>query len=86
VRVLAHEERPGEALALAVFADGLRDGEDVRFGEGAVERRTAMSAGAEADELVRIREVRLARVVIAFELAEIDEEFGGGGFSGERMP
>ena len=36
VRVLAHVERAVDLLLLPVFADRLRDGEDVGFGEGAV--------------------------------------------------
>ena len=36
VRVLAHVERAVDALAAAVVADGLGDGEDVGLGERAV--------------------------------------------------
>ena len=77
VRVLADEERPVDAFAVAVLADRLRDGEDVRLGERAVERRAAVAAGAEADELLRIVEVRLALVVIALQLGHIDQHGGG---------
>ena len=42
------------ALAAAVFANGLRDGQDVRFGEGAAQGSAAMSARAECDQLVRV--------------------------------
>ncbi len=54
VRVLAHVQRAIRALFVPVVANGLRDGQDVRFGECAVERRTPMSAGAEADTLARV--------------------------------
>src|SRR4029450_10295963 len=62
--VLAHVERPLDALAAPVVADGLRDRRDVGLGERAVERRAPVSAGAEADELGRIARVRLSLVVI----------------------
>ena len=83
VRILAHEQRPADAFALAVFADGLRDRENVRLGERAVERRAAMPARAKADELVRIGEVGGALVVITFELRGVNEQRSGGRFSGE---
>ena len=72
MRVLAHEERAVDALAPAVFADGLRDGQDVGLGEVPSQRRAAMAAGAEADELVGIANVRLALVILAFEPGEVD--------------
>src|ERR1700719_4237303 len=49
VRVLAQEDRPVDAVGRAVLADGLADGQDVRLGKSAVERRAAMPAGAKAD-------------------------------------
>ena len=36
VRILPHEERPGNSVGAAVIANRLRDRENVRFGEGAV--------------------------------------------------
>ena len=50
VRVLAHVERAVDPLAATVLADRLRDGQDVRFGEGAAQRRAAMPAGSEDDQ------------------------------------
>lgn len=73
VRILSHEQRPGKALASAIFTNRLRDGEDMGLGESSVERCAAMSAGAEADKLVRVRRVGLAPVVIALKLSGIDE-------------
>ena len=52
--VLAHEQRSGDPLVASVIADGLCNGEDVRFGERSVQACTAMAAGAEADELIRV--------------------------------
>ena len=57
VRVLAHVQRAVDAVAAAVIANGLRDGENVRLGECAVQRRAAMPAGAEADHLIRVVQI-----------------------------
>ena len=76
---------PAIFLACPVFADGLRDGEDVGFREGAVQRRAAMSAGAEADQLIGIGGVRLVIEIIAFELGDIDEDLRGRGLSCQRV-
>src|SRR5581483_1948560 len=54
VRVLAEVQRAVGAPAAAVVADGLGDGQDVGLGEGAVQRRAAVAAGAEADPLVGV--------------------------------
>jgi hypothetical protein len=73
VRVLAHVERAVDALAPAVVADGLGDGQDVGFGERAAQRRAPMPAGAEAHELVGIANVRLAFVILPLEPGEVDQ-------------
>src|SRR5262249_59179936 len=52
VCVLAHENRAVCPSPAAVVADGLGDRQDVRLGEGAFHGRPAVTAGAEADELV----------------------------------
>ena len=54
VGILAHEERAGDALLGAVFADGLRNGHDVVFGKAGVQRGAAMAGGAESDLLIGI--------------------------------
>jgi hypothetical protein len=59
MRVLPDEKGPVDLLFLPVFADGLRNREDVRFVEGAVGRRPAVSARAEADALGGVFRVRL---------------------------
>ena len=84
VRVLADDERAVRAVTAPVIANRLRDGENVRLGKCAVERRAAMTAGAEADELVCIGQVRLARVILAFESREIHEHGLGRGFASKR--
>src|SRR5208282_2180187 len=63
------------ALGMPVVADGLGDGENVGFGERPAERRAAMPAGAKADQLTGIIEVRLALEIFAFELGRIDQHF-----------
>ena len=85
VGVFADEQRSGDILGPAIFADGLGGGENVGLGERAVEGRAAMAAGAEADQLVGIRHIRLEFVVIPFQFADIHQQVGGGDFSGEFM-
>ena len=79
--VLRHEHRPRRAVGAPVVADRLGDGEDVRLGEGAIKRRAAMPAGAEADELIRVGEVRGALVVVAFERGDINQQLRRGGLA-----
>src|SRR5262249_18216892 len=74
VRVLAHVERAVDAVSPAVFADGLRNGQDVGLGEGALQRRAAVAAGAEGDALVRIGVIGAALVVLALELGRVDPQ------------
>ena len=86
VRVLAHEQRAGRSAWLcAIVADGLRDGQDVGLGERAVQRRAAMAAGAEADELLRIVQIRLPLVIGALQLSRFDQQFMRRGFAGQGM-
>ena len=70
---------------LAVFADRLGDGQDVRLIERAAQRRATVTAGAEADPLCAIRDVGLARVVLVSKVADIDEKVLWSGLAGERM-
>ena len=60
--VLAEKQRPGDALSLAVFAHGLRDGEDVRLVEAAIEGAATMAAGAEGDALGRLADIGLIEI------------------------
>jgi hypothetical protein len=84
VRVLPDIDRAGDALPCPVLADGLRDGENVLLGERAIEGRAAVAAGSEADALIRIVHIGTFRIVVAFEAAQIDEQFGRRGFSSKR--
>jgi hypothetical protein len=56
----------------AIVADGLRDREDMGFGERPMERRSAMPAGAEAYQLARIIEIGPTLEKFAFEPGRID--------------
>src|SRR5262249_45198462 len=56
-----------------VIADGLGDGQDVRFGEGALRRRAPVAAGAEADQLVRVLHIGPALEILAFEPGHINQ-------------
>ena len=53
MRVHAQEQRPVNALSLAIQANRLRDRQDVGFVESAGESRTAMSGRSECDALSR---------------------------------
>src|SRR5206468_9796223 len=54
---------------------GLGDGQDVRLSEGASQRGTAVSAGAEGDPLIGVRHVRSGGIVLALEPGQIDRQF-----------
>ena len=84
VGVLAQKQRAVDALARAVLADGLRDGEDVGLVEAAAQGRAAMAAGAEAHELRGVVSVGLSGVVLALEVSEVHQEFTRRGVAGER--
>jgi len=77
-------QRAGNVLRAAVIANRLRNRQNVRLGERAVQRRAAMPARAEADELVCVARVGRALVVIAFEPRQIHEQIFRRGFSSER--
>ncbi len=67
VRIFAHLKRAVDVLAAAVIANGLGDGENVGFVEGAGQRRAAMPARAEADQLIWVGHIRPPFVILAFE-------------------
>jgi hypothetical protein len=59
-----------------VLADRVRDRRDVGLVERAAERRAAVSARPEADELSRIAHVELSFVVVPLEAGEGDQRRG----------
>ena len=77
MRVLAHIKGTIDTLLLAVLANCLRDGKDVRFGEAAILGRAAMATGAEGDHLRGIANVGLALVVFALQTRDIDQHVLG---------
>jgi len=84
VGVFPHEKRAIDALGMAVLTDGLRDGENMRFGEGAVQRTAPVTAGAETDHLIRVAGVGATIKVVTLELCDIDEHVLRGGLARER--
>ena len=85
VRVLAQDQRPGDVVGLAVVGDGLADRQDVALGEGRVQGRAAVPAGAEAHPLQRIIRIRAAFVVEPLEPADVDQQLGRSGVSCQGM-
>jgi hypothetical protein len=55
------------------------------FIEGAAQGRAAVAAGAESDPLCFIADVGLVREIGVAQLADVGEEFLGGGFSSQGM-
>ena len=82
VRVATDEQRPVRALTGAIPADRLGHRDDVRFVEGAVERRTTMAGRPERDALGRVGRVRPDVVVRADEPIQVDQDGGVGRQSG----
>jgi hypothetical protein len=73
MRVLAHVKRAVRIVRPAVIADGLRDGQDMGLGKSSVQGRSAMSTGAEANQLVGIGHIGLTFIIIPLELREIHQ-------------
>ena len=73
VGVLPDEEGAVVALLSAVAADRLGDGQDVRLVEGPVERRAAVSGGAERDALAGHVRIGPQVVVGGDEPFDVDE-------------
>ena len=70
--------RAVSTAATPVVANGLGDGQDVCLSEGAPQRGSAVSAGAEGDPLIGVRHVRPAGIVLALEPGQIDQDLFGG--------
>src|SRR5262249_36509003 len=81
--ILSDVERTVDSMGAAVVADRLGDGRDVRVIEGAAQRRTAMSAGVEADELRRIIQLGLTLVVLQLESVQVDQDRRRGRLAGQ---
>ena len=75
VGVFPHVEWAAGSLLSPVVADRLRNCEDVRFGERALQRRTAVSTGAEADQLIGIMQVGMALEIFLLQTSDVDQHF-----------
>jgi hypothetical protein len=73
MRVLANEERAGDALLLTVLTDRLRNGEDMGFVEAAFEGRTAVARGAKRHALRRHGGIGRFGKVSGDELGNVDQ-------------
>ena len=85
MRILAHEQRTGGALNLAVLTDCLRNRQYVGLGECAIEGRAAVSAGPEADQFRWVAGTRFAFEILALQFAHVDQDFFGRGLAGVRV-
>ena len=82
--VLPHVYRTVGPLPLPVLANCLCDGQNVGLGECPMGGRAAVSTSAEAHELARIAEVRLALEILFFEPSWINQYFAWSWFAGKR--
>ncbi len=78
-----HKQRAADVVFSAVISDGLRDREDVRFGEGRVQGSAAMTAGAEGNELPLVGGVGFVRVIGGEQCRNVDENGSWGWLAGE---
>ena len=83
MRVFPHVQRAIGTLAATIVADGLGDGQDMGFGKGAVQRRAAVPAGAEADPLGGVVHIGPARIILPFESGQINQYILWGWFACE---
>src|ERR1700682_2616397 len=84
MRVDTDEQRPVDPLPLAIKTDSLRNGEHVRLVEAPVERRAAMSGGAEGHSLCRHRGIGPQTEVGSDQLRDIYQLRAFRGLSGQR--
>ena len=72
-------------MSRAVVTDGLRDGEDMGFGESAISGFAAVTAGAEGDAMGGVGWIGGVMEVFVFKRDGVDENILRGGFTGEGM-
>src|SRR5271165_3049643 len=70
--ILAITQAICDSLGSPVFADGLGDGENVRFGKRRIQAGAAMAARAKANELIWVARIGFCLVEGCFELTHID--------------
>ena len=81
VGVGAEVQRAGDAGLLAVFGDGLGDGDDVGLVERGLQRRSAVAGGAEDDTLLGDFGIGDEVIVLADNLIDINQICWGGGLT-----
>ena len=77
-----HEQRPVDALLLAIETDSLGNCQDMGFVEGVVQRRAAMPGGSEGHPLRRHGGIGSIDVVGGDETGNVGQHPGLGGFPG----
>src|SRR5688572_7954641 len=85
MRVAADEEGTRDAVVVAVVADGLGDGADMRLVERAAKRGSAVSAAAKDDPLRAIADVGRPGVVRRAKHLGIDERVRRGRLPHKRI-
>ncbi len=85
VGIHAEVERPGGAMRLAVFTDGLADGEDMVLVEGSGGGRAAVSGGAEGHLVFADGGIGLLGVISADQARDVHQQFVGGRFASQGM-
>ena len=81
VGVGAEVQRAGDAGLLAVFGDGLGDGDDVGLVERGLQGRSAVAGGAEDDTLLGDFRIGDEVIVFADNLIDINQICWGGGLT-----
>jgi len=85
VGILSHVERAVRSLPSPVVADRLGNGQDdVRFGEGAMQGRATVPAGAEANQLVRVVQIGTAFKIFRLQTSDVDQHLLRRRLAGER--
>ena len=80
--IFSHEERASHPLVVPILANGLRNGQNVGFGEGRIRARAPMAACAEAHKLVGVGNIGFCSVERLFEFVDVNQEFFGGRLAG----
>ena len=83
MRIDAHEQRPVDALLLAVLTQRLGNRQHVVLVETAFEGRTAVPGRAKRDLLVRVCWVRVIKVISRNQAWNIDEQLPWGRLAGQ---
>lgn len=80
--VFTHKKRAADPQAGPVVTNRLGNGQDMGLIKGALFGRTAMAAGAEMDQLLRVARVRPALVILAHEPVDVDQQLRRGRLTG----